>query len=223
MPESTTLGRLAVAATAVDAPWGPIHVAAGERGIVAIELVTSRDAFVADLERRFKGPVTWVLAGAPVHAPRLDGGVDPATATPAAAAQAAFHMRAGMAAIAVALAGVDSALVSLPLDLADRPAWDRAVLGAVRTIPRGATRSYGEIARQVGSPGAARAVGGAVGRNPIALAIPCHRVIAGYGTLGGYGGGWWGERERLLDLKAELLAGEGRIVRRRPSEPGGAR
>ena len=111
----------------------------------------------------------------------------------------------------------------MKLDLDDRPAWDRAVLGAARTIPRGETRSYGEIARQVGRPGAARAVGGAIGRNPVALAIPCHRVIAGDGTLGGYGGGWWGDRDALLDLKARLLAGEGRIVRRRPPERVAAR
>jgi O-6-methylguanine DNA methyltransferase len=122
-----------------------------------------------------------------------------------------------------ALAGDDRDLGLLPLDLGDRPGWDRAVLGAVRTIPRGETRSYGEIARQIGRPGSARAVGGAVGRNPVALAIPCHRVIAGDGTLGGYGGGWWGDRERLLDLKTELLAREGRHVRRRPSEPGAGR
>ena len=57
----------------------------------------------------------------------------------------------------------------------------------------GRTASYGEIARQIGAPRAARAVGGAVGRNPISLLIPCHRVIAADGTLGGYGGDGWGE------------------------------
>jgi methylated-DNA-[protein]-cysteine S-methyltransferase len=61
----------------------------------------------------------------------------------------------------------------------------------------------------IGTPGAARAVGGAVGRNPVGLAIPCHRVIAGDGTLGGYGGGWWGGRAAGLELKRELLAREG--------------
>ena len=54
-----------------------------------------------------------------------------------------------------------------------------------------------------------RLVGGAVGRNPIGLLIPCHRVIAGDGTLGGYGGGWFGEREELLALKERLLELEG--------------
>ena len=213
-----TSPRRAVAAGAVEAPWGPVHVAASERGIVAIELMTNGTAFLADLERRFRCPVTWVAVGAPARAARPGEG--PA---PAAWSRAATQLAAARTAIDAALGGDDGALAALALDLEDRPAWDRAVLGAVRTIPRGATRSYGEIARQVGSPGAARAAGGAVGRNPVALAIPCHRVIAGDGTLGGYGGGWWGDRERLLDLKAQLLAGEGRIVRRRPSEPGGAR
>jgi O-6-methylguanine DNA methyltransferase len=71
------------------------------------------------------------------------------------------------------------------------------------------TASYGEVARMVGAPGAARAVGGAVGRCPIGLAIPCHRVIAADGTLGGYGRGSWGGRDAGLALKRELLAREG--------------
>ncbi len=79
----------------------------------------------------------------------------------------------------------------------------------MRELPPGATASYGDVARMIGKPGAARAVGGAVGRNPIGLAIPCHRVIAGDGTLGGYGGGWWGGRQAGLELKRELLAREG--------------
>ncbi|MBA3877292.1 MAG: hypothetical protein C0498_10200 [Anaerolinea sp.] len=112
--------------------------------------------------------------------------------------------------------GDDSnALTRPPLDLEDRPAWDRAVLDAVRAIPRGETRSYGEIARAIGRPGAARAVGGAVGRNPISLLIPCHRVIASDGSLGGYGGNAWGSRDERLALKRELLLREGITVRNR--------
>jgi len=71
------------------------------------------------------------------------------------------------------------------------------------------------VARQIDRPGAARAVGGAVGRSPIGIVIPCHRVIAGDGTLGGYGGDWYGSRERLLELKQELLAMEGVDIPRR--------
>ncbi len=83
----------------------------------------------------------------------------------------------------------------------------------MRAIPWGSTASYGSIAVAIGRRGAARAVGGAIGRNPISLAIPCHRVIAGDGTLGGYGGGWWGSRELRLGLKRELLEREGIRVR----------
>jgi O-6-methylguanine DNA methyltransferase len=83
------------------------------------------------------------------------------------------------------------------------------VLEAVRAIPRGQVASYGEVARRIGQPGAARAVGGAVGRNPVGLLVPCHRVIAGNGSLGGYGVAAWGGVEAALDLKRGLLALEG--------------
>jgi methylated-DNA-[protein]-cysteine S-methyltransferase len=61
----------------------------------------------------------------------------------------------------------------------------------------------------VGRPGAARAVGGAIGRNPVGLVIPCHRVIAGDGSLGGYGGEWLDDREAMLAVKRALLELEG--------------
>jgi O-6-methylguanine DNA methyltransferase len=88
-----------------------------------------------------------------------------------------------------------------PLDLTSGTAFQRAVWRALRRIKPGATRSYGEIARAVGSPGAARAVGQACGANPIPLLIPCHRVLAAGGRLGGFSGG--------LDWKRKLLAREG--------------
>jgi methylated-DNA-[protein]-cysteine S-methyltransferase len=83
------------------------------------------------------------------------------------------------------------------LELAPRgTAFQRQVWAALQEIPYGETRSYRDIARQLGSPKAVRAVGGANGRNPIAVVIPCHRVIAADGSLGGYGGGL--DRKRLL-------------------------
>ena len=97
----------------------------------------------------------------------------------------------------------------LPLDLTASSAWDRAVLDGVRRIPWGRTESYGGVARMIGRPGAARAVGGAVGRNPIGVIIPCHRVIAGDGTLGGYGGDAWGSHRERQELKRSLLRVEG--------------
>ena len=76
-------------------------------------------------------------------------------------------------------------------------AFELKVWVALRQIPRGQRASYGDIARQLGAPGASRAVGMANGANPIAIIVPCHRVIGSNGTLTGYGGG--------LDRKAWLL------------------
>lgn len=76
--------------------------------------------------------------------------------------------------------------------------FQRNVWAALLTIPYGETRSYGEIAGQIGSPGASRAVGLANGHNPIGIIVPCHRVIGANGSLTGYGGG--------LDRKRALLA-----------------
>ena len=73
--------------------------------------------------------------------------------------------------------------------------WD-----ALQRIPYGETASYGEIAREIGRPGSARAVGAANGRNPIAIVVPCHRVIGADGSLTGYGGGLECKRA-LLDLE----------------------
>lgn len=84
--------------------------------------------------------------------------------------------------------------------------FEREVWHALEAIPYGETVSYGEIARRVGQPTAARAVGTANGRNPIAVIVPCHRVIGADGSLTGYGGGL--ERKRLL---LELENGQGRL------------
>jgi methylated-DNA-[protein]-cysteine S-methyltransferase len=85
---------------------------------------------------------------------------------------------------------------TVPLAAQGSP-FDRQVWEALRSIPYGATRTYAEVAKMIGKPGAARAVGAANGRNPIPIIVPCHRVIAAGGRLGGYGGG--------LDLKRALL------------------
>jgi methylated-DNA-[protein]-cysteine S-methyltransferase len=172
-----------------DGPWGPARIAAGARGVVALELLSSPEAFEAGLARRgFGRPV-------------------PLEAAPAGtAADLAGSARDLVAAM---LEGESVDLGALPVDIADRSAWDRLVLEAVRAIPRGTVASYGEVARRIGRTGAARAVGGAVGRNPVGLLVPCHRVIAGDGTLGGYGVAAWGGREAALAVKRELLALEG--------------
>jgi len=76
--------------------------------------------------------------------------------------------------------------------------FQRSVWRQLQEIPYGETISYGELARRVGNPKASRAVGSANGANPLPIVIPCHRVIAGNGTLGGFGGG--------LPMKQTLLA-----------------
>ena len=77
----------------------------------------------------------------------------------------------------------------LPLNLDSGTAFQQAVWRALLTIPAGATRSYGAISADLGRPSAVRAVGGAVGRNPLSIVVPCHRVIGANGALTGYAGG----------------------------------
>ena len=89
---------------------------------------------------------------------------------------------------------------ALPIDVAGT-AFQEAVWKELRKIPPGETRSYADIAAAIGAPGAVRAVGTANGSNPVAILVPCHRVIRSDGTLGGYAGG--------LDRKRKLLAAEG--------------
>ncbi len=87
-----------------------------------------------------------------------------------------------------------------PIDLHGSP-FETEVWTALQNIPYGSTVTYGELAAGLGRPGAARAVGSANGRNPIPIVVPCHRVIAAGGKLGGYGGGLTLKRQ-LLDLEA---------------------
>lgn len=92
------------------------------------------------------------------------------------------------------------------VDISHLPAFTRAVLTQLRKIPRGQVRTYGWLAKKVGKPGAARAVGQALKRNPIPIIIPCHRIIRDDETIGGFSLG--------VSLKAKLLALEGVRIRR---------
>ena len=96
--------------------------------------------------------------------------------------------------------GTAADIGDLPLDMRGAP-FEQQVWTALRTIPPGQTTSYGAIAQALGSPGASRAVGAANGANPVAIIVPCHRVIGSSGSLTGYGGGldrktWLIEHER---------------------------
>lgn len=94
--------------------------------------------------------------------------------------------------------GCPTDFLSVPLDLGAGTAFQQRAWRAACEIPYGTTVSYGVLARAIGAPGAARAVGGAMGANPVILVVPCHRVIASDGSLGGYGPG--------LPWKKSLLA-----------------
>ncbi|WP_172329019.1 bifunctional transcriptional activator/DNA repair enzyme AdaA [Mangrovicoccus sp. HB161399] len=85
-------------------------------------------------------------------------------------------------------------------------AFSRQVWAALRRIPAGETRSYGDLAREIGRPEAVRAVARANGANRIAVMIPCHRVIGADGSLTGYGGGLW-RKQRLIEIEAALRGG----------------
>ncbi|ACG72266.1 methylated-DNA/protein-cysteine methyltransferase [Anaeromyxobacter sp. K] len=155
----------------VESPIGPVHLVSDGRALCALELGDTPLLRPA-LARRF-GPDLALRAGR-----------DPL----------------GLASRARAwFAGDLGALDGLPLDPGGTP-FQRQVWDELRRIPAGETRSYGALAAALGRPGAARAVGLANGRNPIAIAIPCHRVIGADGSLTGYAGG--------LDRKRWLLAHE---------------
>ncbi len=93
----------------------------------------------------------------------------------------------------------------LPLAPGGTP-FQKKVWAALREIPCGETRSYGELAATIGLPGSSRAVGAANGRNPIAIVVPCHRVIGANGNLTGYAGG--------LNIKQALLEHEARMIKK---------
>jgi methylated-DNA-[protein]-cysteine S-methyltransferase len=92
----------------------------------------------------------------------------------------------------------------LPLDLRGS-AFQKKVWAALRKVPFGRTLSYGGIARSIGRPHSGRAVGGANHRNPVAIIVPCHRIIGYNGRLAGYGGGLW-RKQWLLDHEKKNTA-----------------
>lgn len=168
----------------VDGPWGPVHVAAGDRGIVAIELRSTTERFVEVVAARLRGAVVPDQPGLP----------DPWRATLGrvrAELDEYFGGRRQVFDVAIDLRGVSD--------------WDRRVLEGAAALGYGEVTSYGGLARRIGNPRAARAVGGALGRNPIPILIPCHRIVSGDGSIGGYGGGHT-SRTAMLDVKRTLLA-----------------
>jgi methylated-DNA-[protein]-cysteine S-methyltransferase len=92
----------------------------------------------------------------------------------------------------------------LAVDLAALPSFQQLVLSELQRVPYGATATYGGLAKRVGKPRAARAVGGALNKNPVPIVVPCHRIVGSSGSLVGYAGG--------LERKQQLLALEGAVL-----------
>ena len=160
---------------------GVVRLAAGAQGLVGLWFDGQRH-----LPARLDGPQAWP-------------GDDAHPVLRAAAQQLRQY-----------LAGMRQAF-DLPLDLRGGTPFQQAVWRALLLIPRGATTSYGALARQIGQPAAVRAVGAAVGRNPISIVVPCHRVLGAGGALTGYAGG--------LARKQALLRLEGAPPSIFPSQP----
>jgi methylated-DNA-[protein]-cysteine S-methyltransferase len=179
---------IAAAFTTCPAPWGVLHVAATAAGIVAVGLDEETPAFVDGLARRLHG-----------------------TVLPAEDADVLAEWRATLGTatrqIGEFFAG-ERHTFDVPIDLRVSD-WDRLVLIGATRLGYGEAASYGDLARYIGRPGAAQAVGGAMGRNPVPILIPCHRVIGANRTLGGYGGSTLADREAGLAIKRTLLAIEG--------------
>jgi methylated-DNA-[protein]-cysteine S-methyltransferase len=160
----------------LESPVGRLVVAVGESGLYALEFSGVDEPVRSRLRRSF---------------PQAQFG-------PGARARAVLD------ALRAYFSGELRALDDLPAHGAGS-AFQQKVWAALRTIPVGRTTSYRSIAQAIGSPSAVRAVGAANGQNPIAIVVPCHRVIASDGTLCGYGGGLW-RKEWLLRHEGALLA-----------------
>lgn len=166
-----------------DTPIGRLGIAWSEDRVAGVQLPESREAATrARLERRFPGARE--------------------TTAPAA-------IRRVQGSIVALLRGEAPDLSDVALDMHRVPAFDRRVYAATRAIRPGATLSYGEIAAQVEAPGAARAVGRALARNPFAVIVPCHRVLAAGGKLGGFSAsGGLATKLRLLAIEGGRAEGQ---------------
>lgn len=168
---------MTVSYTTFDTAIGPCAVAWSERGLVGVWLpAQTPEATLRQVHRRHPD----VVEQAP-------------TPSVARAIEAMTRL----------LDGDDADLADIEVDLTGVPDFHREVYAVARTIPPGATLTYGEIARRVGQPAAAQAVGQAMGANPVPIVIPCHRVVAAGGRHGGFSapGG--------VDTKLRMLAIEG--------------
>ena len=171
LPHTLAELGLADAFAPIEGPVGPVYVAFDGAGVTALRLAEDGVAFAEWYQARFG------------RQPR------PATRPP-------WKLEKPL--LAALLGGKP---VTVPLHLTGLTAFERAVLDQAATIPRGEVRPYGWVAREIGRPGAVRAVGTALGNNPVPLLIPCHRVVRSDGAVGNYA---FGE-----PVKRDVLAAEG--------------
>jgi methylated-DNA-[protein]-cysteine S-methyltransferase len=157
-------------------PLGPIYIAIGGEGIVALGFDDSEEAFLKRMVKRHGSSIERSMPHVELAAKQLKD---------------YFAGKRGS--------------FDLPLDLRSLTPFQKAVLTAIQQLPPGSTISYSGLARRIGKPGAARAVGRALGSNPIPIIIPCHRALAADGSLGGYSGrGGVRTKEALLTLEGAL-------------------
>ncbi len=168
---SGTSGKDVIRFAEYRSPSGVVLMAGGESGITALSVTGDRRAFMDGIERKYG------------YRPREDN----------------TFFKEAFARLDLYFSGVPVEF-AIPVDLVGT-AFEKKVWQAIRDIPWGQTRTYGEIAAAIQAPGAARAVGGACGKNPVPLIVPCHRVVGSNGSLGGYTGG--------LEIKKRLLGIEG--------------
>ena len=162
-----------------DTAIGRCAIAWSERGVVGVQLPEASDAETAGRVRR--------------HVPRALEEPPP------------VEIERAIEALRALVSGdrdADRALASVAIDYGRRPELERRIYETLRTVPPGETTTYGALARRVGEPGAAQAVGQAMAKNPLPLLVPCHRVLAGDGALGGFSGpGGVEQKRQLLEIE----------------------
>ena len=165
-----------------DTAIGRCGIAWGERGVAGVQLPEAGEA-----ETRARMLHRFPAAGEVAPPPEVRQAIERVTAL---------------------LRGEASDLSTVTLDMGGVPEFHRRVYAAARTIPPGETLSYGDIAKRVGAPGAARAVGQALGRNPFPIVVPCHRVLAAGGKIGGFSAqGGVATKRRMLAIEGARLDG----------------
>lgn len=180
-PRLLPSARAAVAQAHVDSPLGGITLAATDRGLCGL----------------------W-FDGQQHHPGALDAPVDAAQRFIAQAiAELAAYWASGAAVPRTPRRAAGSGFAT-PIDLVGTP-FQRAVWTTLRALPPGRTASYGQVARACGHAEAVRAVGVAIGRNPVSILVPCHRVVGADGSLTGYAGGL-DRKRRLLGIEQALPA-----------------